>query len=474
MKIQVGLRLDLQKIKCAVSVRYNTFVKATYDQYLIASVVKNAQSRDEAYAYIDDITGSGTLNGHFKKLYDEIAELTAQQLESILNSSMYPTLMIDDSNHYDYYPQLDISVFRNKQYKQDLGKRSDLFRILRIDEDIIDHKIRESSVGGKSDRYSVVIEDDQIVVEIARSHYVEMNKELFESVLMKELDEVKQYEGKIHMNCDEGRWYMLNRTTLEHLFSNDRYYYYDKDGNHMAIRNDGVKKTSVAELMGVYVYKEKLLKYKNKSLCTRVLEVLEEKDTLSEIKSDTLVCILECADRKKAQQAINVLLGKNQDKEIIDCGLRLLMGGLIQGWEEYTVRVFLRNSNRSHANSIYKANKQIVYAVDRLMQVDWNLLSEAHRVERQRHEEDMDLKKMQIQVMIGKVASSGLREKVKRVKSTRNTKRFSKLCNELIGHVEADLGKVNSMNALDEWYEKAVELDGLSAEVGAMVNGRNN
>ena len=69
--VQINLKLSLRKIKYIIKVSYNTFEKATYDQYLMASLALRSKDEQSAYQYIDDITGSGSLNAHFKQLYDK-------------------------------------------------------------------------------------------------------------------------------------------------------------------------------------------------------------------------------------------------------------------------------------------------------------------------------------------------------------------------------------------------------------------
>ena len=89
MSLRVNLKLKLSKIVKRITVKYNTFEKATYDEYLIASLVLRSKSEDEAYGYIDEITGSGSLNSHFKRLYKEIVTLFKKQLEKIMENSMF-------------------------------------------------------------------------------------------------------------------------------------------------------------------------------------------------------------------------------------------------------------------------------------------------------------------------------------------------------------------------------------------------
>lgn len=114
MRLPIGLKLNLSKQTKRITVKYNTFEKATYDQYLICSLVLHTKrDAEDSQQYVHDITGDGSLNQHFMKLYEDICVFSDAQLQQIIRDSMYPTIKIDSSNRYDYYPELDVSVFLN-------------------------------------------------------------------------------------------------------------------------------------------------------------------------------------------------------------------------------------------------------------------------------------------------------------------------------------------------------------------------
>ena len=90
MEIKAKVALSLPNKFYKVTLKYDTFEKATYDSYLIASLVKNTKNKKEAEMYIDDISGEGSLNPHFKKLYNDISKLTDEQIDGILKDSLFP------------------------------------------------------------------------------------------------------------------------------------------------------------------------------------------------------------------------------------------------------------------------------------------------------------------------------------------------------------------------------------------------
>ena len=112
MKIQISLKLRLTKQRKTIKVSYHTFETATFDRYLAASLALRAKSEKEAKQYINDITGQGSLNGHFVSLYEDMAKRSENDLHSILMNSLVPILKIDSGNWYDYYPELNVSIFK--------------------------------------------------------------------------------------------------------------------------------------------------------------------------------------------------------------------------------------------------------------------------------------------------------------------------------------------------------------------------
>ena len=75
MRLQAKVKLLLTKTRKKLEITYNTFEKAKYDTYFCTALALRLPEVERAYAYIDDITGDGSLNGHFKALYDEAEKL---------------------------------------------------------------------------------------------------------------------------------------------------------------------------------------------------------------------------------------------------------------------------------------------------------------------------------------------------------------------------------------------------------------
>ena len=95
MKLQAKLQLNLQNINNVIRVSYNTYEKASFDQYLAVSIVSNTSLTSRAEKYIDDITGKGSLNAHFKKMLQKTKKFDDDTIKKVLDSSLYiiPILM---------------------------------------------------------------------------------------------------------------------------------------------------------------------------------------------------------------------------------------------------------------------------------------------------------------------------------------------------------------------------------------------
>ena len=173
MSLQVNLKLKLVRIPKTICVKYNTYERATYDQYLVASIaLRTHRDQKVAEKYIDEITGAGSLNGHFKSLYQSVSKFTEEQLQNIMSNSMFPVLKVDKNNSYLYYPQINISVFRNKVYSGDFGEYSNVCDYLMIHEEIIEKNVECKKEVSTPDPYFVLIEENkiQVKIEIGRAH----------------------------------------------------------------------------------------------------------------------------------------------------------------------------------------------------------------------------------------------------------------------------------------------------------------
>ena len=464
MSLQVSLKLKLSKQIKKIKVKYNTFEKATYDEYLICSLaLRTANDKNQektVFEYIDDITGEGSLNKHFRNIYARVKTFSAEQLSKIMANSMIPTLKIDERNRYEYYPQLNVSVFNKKIYQGDLGIYNNLPQIIMINEEIIDMSIETVKDDTKPEQYSVTFDEKENVRVRLLNDYLPIDNEIFEESLCLDLGNINSYQGKIHDNVDGNGWRVLNNSALNNLFSN-RNYYYD-NGDHFFIRNDSVRKTIISKVHGLYIYKEDILSYQgNAILCDKVIDFLLENKTIGEFKPKSILFMLKYVSDKKAQKVVNSLLLKKEDKEIALYGLDLMERGLVNDWLVTVTKTFLKYASGYQLNLIYQANAELNYTIEQLIQIDADLLQFEHKMQVKKYNEDLEAKRKTIREITGDITTKGLREKAKALESDEITKKFSKLCNRLIGHVNEGLDDV-SLTTLEQWHKDALELKEIS------------
>jgi len=116
----VSIRLNLPKARNTLTVRYNTFEKVSYDRYVIASLISRTRDEESAMIIINALTGNGSLNNHFKKIYLEMKKLSSKEIASILKDSLYPIQKIEELS-YIYIPILNVSIFQNRLYRNNIA-----------------------------------------------------------------------------------------------------------------------------------------------------------------------------------------------------------------------------------------------------------------------------------------------------------------------------------------------------------------
>lgn len=458
MSLRVNLKLKLSKITKRITVKYNTFEKATYDEYLIASLVLRSKSEDEAFGYIDEITGAGSLNPHFKRLYKEIISFSKEQLERIMENSMFPVLKIDDSNRYEYYPQLNVSVFQKRIYEGDIAEKKNLPELLYIREEIIDLKVQDVRTLDKPEPYYVEFANDGSIAVRLLDKNVSINSGLFESLLTIELDSIAKYKGTVHKKADGAGWSILNNSAVNNLFSTNNYYY-DDNGDHLMIRNENVRRTEVAKMSGLYIYRESVIGYDgNIKLCEKVLDVISSNKNYSMFKPQLFVKLLRNIEDYNAVEYINLYYSNVAlSKEIAMLVIELLRKGALTGWTKTVLCGILKYCSKDEYSLVYRANSDVGFTIDQLILINKNLLTEEHKKQVDAYFENLNKMKATIREITGEITVSGLRENVKRLTSDDQTKRFSKLCNNLIGHVNKDLDNAG-LNETEQWLKDALEL----------------
>ena len=454
--VQINLKLKLSKIKYGIKVSYNTFEKATYDQYLMSSLALRSDNETTAYQYIDEITGSGSLNAHFKNLYNKAKLLSEEQLRDVMNNSLYPMLRIDKSNSYIYYPQLNISVFNNKIYPGNFGEYEDLIEKLYIQEKVIEHEVFEKNSDERPEPYFIQLDNDAVKIKIV-DEWLPLDTTIFQEIFVNDLTSISKFNGQIHDGADGSNWFVLTNSVINNMYSNNNYFY--EDGDHFLIRNEDVKRTIISQVAGFYIYKEEIIPYtNNEKLCKKVLDILKSNKSINEFKTKSLITLLtHVNDDLIAQSVINYILARKDSKELALMGIELLNKGIEKKWEDDALKCFMNYADSSSYSLIYKANPKLIKDIQILMLINPDYLTAKHKKEIDEYKKDKQAKFDTIKSIIGEITASGIREKMKQIKASEQTKRFTKLANKYIGHSKFDYEEATPKE-LDKYLKEITEM----------------
>lgn len=454
MKLQAKLQLNLQSINNVIRVSYNTYEKASFDQYLAVSIVSNTSLQSRAEKYIDDITGKGSLNAHFKKMIAKVKEFDDDTKKKVLNSSLYPTVKIDKSNHYTYYPDFDVSIFNKRHYKGEFKKFSqeDMQKILLMNEDIISINYEEKEHSQK-DMYLVEFDDSKIKIKLFNEWY-ELETSKFQDLISYEIEGIERYKGSISTDADGEGWIILSNSALNNLI-NTNHFFYNREGNHIGILNDYLKLTKIIRAYGLYFYKEKICHFNktNSDLCNETLNHLIETNSINEIKTKTLLKILDVIEDISAQQVVNYILAIKESKELALFGLSLLKKGLETGWVNFALKQFKSFCSMNDLNIIYRVAPEIGYRPMELTKIDDYLLNERDILIKEKYLNDRNNIIDEINAKVGLITNSGIRERMKKMQSSEFTKKFNNKLKKMVGHKKDDI-KDYSEEKLKTYYEE--------------------
>jgi len=453
----VNVRLNLPKVYQKLTLWYNTFEKVSYDKYFMASVLSHTKNHDEVIKLIDQISGNGSLNEHFQKLYKEINSLGDQELKNIIKDSLYPIVKYEPHN-FLYMPLVNVSLFQKKTYHGDL-KNDSLFLYQLMDEGgtYIKHEYEIGETKMNPDNYLVNILDSKIEVKIDKTFH-EIDPTEFASHVVKDIINTEEYKGIIHSDMIGEDWIQLTKSSFNNIKDTRDYYY--ENGDHIGIFAESAKKTIIAHKWGIYWIKEITYKYqdlKNSDLCEKVANHLMESGRINEIKNKTIIDILKNINRDKQQEIINHILSKKDVKELALNGLFLIDKGFEKGWNIRAIEAFYKyHETEKQLLSIYKIDSTLEYTIDdlnKINKVDREILIDPHKQLVIEYKKNVKEIKKSIDLKSGTMLNSGIRENMKQMKSDDDTKKLKKLLNN-IAHNKKDYNDKNLEELII--YEKVI------------------
>ncbi len=421
MEIKARVALCLPNRFFKFTLQYDTYQKATYDSYLVAALIKNAQTKEEAFKYIDEVCGLGSLNSHFKNLYEEISKLSENQIDRILNNSLYPvTMKVVD--HFKYYEMFNATRFKNKVFEGNLFEQQELLKTMLMpkDEESTFLNIDFDSEPGevKKDIYDAIFSEKEILVDLDNNTFLPISKEDFDKVYQGQNLNIEDYPGEVGNEITGGQWNALSQTIIDAI-SKGKYIFLDENKDVVSVFGDYIKTTKVISVFGIFFFKETKYDFtKNNSIVIEnVIRKSIENGWLNEFSSKTLSRMVAVVSDDSAKEVVEYVLHRKDVKEIADVGLRLIQRGYEKGWQKESLLSMKKFAAPEHLNRLYKLNNDLGFDINELLHVDKDILNETDSIRVRAYVAERNNIINQMNLMVGEVMNSGIREKMKRLKT---------------------------------------------------------
>ena len=458
MEIRARVALSLSSTFYKVTLKYDTFQKATYDSYLIASLVANARTKTEALKYIDEITGKGSLNPHFRKLYDEISAFSKGQIDGILENSLFPITVVDQKNHFKYYPMFGATRMGNKVYNGNLKDQEEVLKQLIMPKGdkikFLSLEYYEEPAIIKLDNYNAIFSDKCIKVDLDNNQYYEISKEDFSKVHINDVNYLEGFLGVVGHEITDGNWNVLSKSIIG-TFSKANYRYRDSNGVHTVLNNDCMKTIEIINVFGLFFYKETKFDYssRNASKCEDAIKYLMESRNINEFKTKTLIYLLASVSDKTAQSVIQYILDRKDSKEISELGMRLIKSGLEKGWEQNVLKSIKKQVPMSEYKYLYRINPNLGFEIEDILDIDDIELTKFDRIRKNAYLSEKENMLKDINLWIGEITNSGIREKIKSLEKSLLKDSVKKFLDKRTGHNKKDYKNMSMIQLKKEHDE---------------------
>lgn len=478
MEIHARVALSLPNKFYRVTLKYDTFEKATYDAYLVASLVANTKKKSDAMKYIDEITGNGSLNQHFKKLYEEISHMSDKQVEGILKDSLYPVTKIDKSHHFKYYKMFDATRMDNKVYPGNLENNSELASMLMpkdVDAKFLSIEFESEDGTVKKDNYNAIFSEKEISVDLDNNQYYPISKDDFLTVFENDTELSSEYMPKVGHTITNGNWNVLTKDVVN-TWGKDRFFYKDELGNLAVLQSDCIKVTEVINVFDLYFYKETRYNFTvaNKQQCEEAVNYLVLSKFINEYKTKSLIALLSVINEQTAQSVIQFVLGRKDSKEISDFGLKLIKSGLEKGWKKETLQSIKKFTPQNDFQYLYRLDHSLDFSISDILNIDDADLVDADRIRKRTYLSERENIIKVIKYMLGDMTASGVRQKLKSLQKDAVVNSVKVFLNEYQGHNDGEL-ETMSLEQLKKEIEKIKNMyNGNYAKVKERCEKLNN
>ena len=457
MEIKARVALSLPNTFYKITLHYDTYQKATYDSYLVAALVKNAKNKTEAFDYIDEVCGQGSLNAHFKKLYEEISEFTDAQVEGILKNSLYPvTMKVVD--HFKYYEMFNASRFKNKVFEGNLYEKQDVLKDVMMPKDenttFLDIGFDSEPGTTKRDVYDAIFSEEKIMVNLDNNTFMPISKTEFDKVYEGQTMDIAAYPGKVGQEITGGQWNALSQTIIDAILK-ERFVYLNNDRDVVSIFNEYIKVTNVISVFGIYFFKETKFEFTkaNSKVVEEAVQQLLKNGWINEYKTKSLVRMLFVVSDDTAKDVVEYILHRKDSKEIAEVGLMLIKNGYEKGWKKESLLSMKKFATPQHINYLYKLDNSLGFDIDELLLVDKDFLSEADSMKVRAYIAQRENIIDQMNKMVGEIMNSGIREKMKSLKTKDSVyKQLNDFIKESSAHLRKDYDTM-TLEQLTKEYE---------------------
>lgn len=420
MQIHARVSLSLPNKFYRTILKYDTFQKATYDSYIIACLIQNTKTKKEAMEYIDEVTGNGSLNPHFKKLYDEISEFTPEQVDGIIRNSLFPVTMVE-KGHFKYYEMFDATRFNDKVYDGNLRYQEEFLkqRLLPKEDGIkfLSLEFEEGDGTVKKDTYDAVFSDTGITVNLDNNQYYPISKEDFYKVYEVENLDLSEYNGVVGSQITSGQWYVLTQNVLD-SFKKDQFSYRDKNGNYAVILSEYIKVTEVISVFDLHFYKETKYEFTkaNKEIIEEAVKQLMDNGWANNYKVKSLVRMLYFINDEIAKSVVEYVLKRKDSKEVAEFGMKIIKSGFVKGWPKEVLLSIKRSVVPSDYKYLYLIDSDLGFVVEDFLDIDDADLVEIHRLQKKAYLQERNNLIKDITMWLGEICSvSGIRERSKKL-----------------------------------------------------------
>lgn len=439
MKLSLILHLTLSKFTYPVSVTTETYEKASFDQYLMASLVLHEKRQRYAYDYIDDLVGKGSLNPAFKTLYDKLSQFSDETLQDILQNNHFPVRTVNNGNAIDFYPDLNLSTFCGQAVEGDLAKRPEeaQMKLPPLNGKLVEFKIGLGAERTGINSYTVHFIDDAIEIELFPGYFASMSNTAFNAAFQDKPRVLSEFNGTYDEASSAEDWNYLDANSREEIFQSKSFLF---QGAYYRVRMGLVYRYHFVFFHQFYIYRIERLKFSELSpdLANATLRFLTESGQIADLSIGDLKEIFPRALPDTVIRVFNALLLNHDSNEIAHYALTFMTPENKFAWSHEVLRKCKDASSTSEWAKIYQIDPELFQRKE-LHYLPNAILSPGDKAAVEAYWHDRQAKIDTIINIYGQIDASAVRTTSKRLESNKDVKALRKLINNYQAHNDSDI-----------------------------------